>query len=160
MKLINLIFAPNSVWFAAAIGKIKSLNGTTATVQEFNILSNLCCFVFLGMILQSRNLQQRSIQGERAHDIKPWSRGCYREFIRFENYALIYLRWNFCEMTINDNKAILKIWLLSVNIINLKEILLMFLILRRSHMNEVRLQNLYPSHTRAVTSAATSRARY
>ena len=29
----------------------------------------------------------------------------YREFIRLKNYALIYLRWNFCEMTIND-KAI------------------------------------------------------
>ena len=30
----------------------------------------------------------------------------YRELIRLENYALIYLRWNDCEMTINDNKAI------------------------------------------------------
>ena len=35
----------------------------------------------------------------------------------------------------------LNIWLLSVNIINFKEIL--FLILRRSRINEVRLQNLH-----------------
>ena len=38
----------------------------------------------------------------------------------------------------------LKIWLLSVNILNyFKEILLIFLILRLSRINEVRLQNLY-----------------
>ena len=37
----------------------------------------------------------------------------------------------------------LKIWLLTVNIINFKEILLIFLILRRNRINEVRLQNLY-----------------
>ena len=37
----------------------------------------------------------------------------------------------------------LKIWLLSFNIINFKEILLIFLNLRRSRINEVRLQNLY-----------------
>ena len=37
----------------------------------------------------------------------------------------------------------LKIWLLSVNIINFEEILLIFLILRPSRINEVRLQNLY-----------------
>ena len=36
-----------------------------------------------------------------------------------------------------------KIWLSSVNIINFKEILLIFLILRGSRLNEVRLQNLY-----------------
>ena len=39
-------------------------------------------------------------------------------------------------------KQFLKIWLLSVNIINFKEILI-FLILRRSRINEVRLQNLF-----------------
>ena len=38
-----------------------------------------------------------------------------------------------------------KIWLLSVKIINFKEILLLFLSLRLSRINEVRLQNLYPS---------------
>ena len=32
-------------------------------------------------------------------------------------------------------KQLLKIWLLSVNIINFKEILLIFLILRRSRIN-------------------------
>ena len=37
----------------------------------------------------------------------------------------------------------LKIWLLSVNIINFKEMLLIFLILLRCRINEVRLQNLY-----------------
>ena len=37
----------------------------------------------------------------------------------------------------------LKIWLLSVNIINFKEILLIFVILRLSRINEVRLLNLY-----------------
>ena len=42
-------------------------------------------------------------------------------------------------------KLFLKIWLLSVNIINFKEILLIFLILRRSSINEVRLQTLYPA---------------
>ena len=40
-------------------------------------------------------------------------------------------------------KQFLKIWLLPVNIINFNEILLIFLILRRSRINEVRLQNLY-----------------
>ena len=40
-------------------------------------------------------------------------------------------------------KQFLKIWLLSVNIINFKEIILMLLMLRRSRINEVRLQNLY-----------------
>ena len=39
-------------------------------------------------------------------------------------------------------KQFLKIWLLSVNIINFKEILLVILILRRSRINEERLQNL------------------
>ena len=39
-------------------------------------------------------------------------------------------------------KQFQKIWLLFVNIINLKEILI-FLILRRDRINEVRLQNLY-----------------
>ena len=34
-------------------------------------------------------------------------------------------------------KQLLKIWLLSVNIINFKEMLLLFLILRPSHINEV-----------------------
>ena len=29
-----------------------------------------------------------------------------REFIRLENYAFIHSRRNFCEMIINDNKAI------------------------------------------------------
>ena len=57
----------------------------------------------------------------------------------------IYLRWNFCEMIINDNKKFLKIWLLSVKIVNYKETLLIFLILRRSHINKVRFQNLYPA---------------
>ena len=37
---------------------------------------------------------------------------------------------------------VLKIWLLSVNIINFKEILI-FLILRRDRINEVRLQIVY-----------------
>ena len=46
-------------------------------------------------------------------------------------------------MTINDNQAIPENWLLSVNIIKFKEILLIFLIWRRSRINEVRLQNLY-----------------
>ena len=37
-----------------------------------------------------------------------------------------------------------KIWLLlSINIINFKEILLIYLIFRRSRRNEQRLQNLY-----------------
>ena len=35
------------------------------------------------------------------------------------------------------------IFLLYVNIINFKEIILIFLILRRDRINEVRLQNLY-----------------
>ena len=42
----------------------------------------------------------------------------------------------------NDNKPIPEIWLLSVNIINSKEILI-FLILRLSRINKVRLQDLY-----------------
>ena len=42
-------------------------------------------------------------------------------------------------------KQFVKIWLLSVNIINFKEILLIFLLLRRSRINEVRLQYLYPA---------------
>ena len=37
----------------------------------------------------------------------------------------------------------LKIWLLPVDIINFEKILLIFFILRRSRINEVRLQNLY-----------------
>ena len=37
----------------------------------------------------------------------------------------------------------LKIWLLSVNIINFKEILLIFFILSYSRINEVRLPNSY-----------------
>ena len=40
-------------------------------------------------------------------------------------------------------KQFLKKKLLSVSIINFKEILLIFLILRRSRINEERLQNLY-----------------
>ena len=32
----------------------------------------------------------------------------YREFISLQNYALNYLSWNFCEMTMNDNKPILE----------------------------------------------------
>ena len=40
-------------------------------------------------------------------------------------------------------KQLLKIWLLSVNIINFIEILLIFLILRSSRINEVRFQTLY-----------------
>ena len=40
-------------------------------------------------------------------------------------------------------KQFLKVWLLFVKIINFKDILLIFLILRRSRINEVRLQNLY-----------------
>ena len=28
------------------------------------------------------------------------------EFIRLENYALVCLSWNVCEITINDNKAV------------------------------------------------------
>ena len=46
-------------------------------------------------------------------------------------------------MIINDNKVITEIWLLYVNIINFKEILLIFLMWYRSRINEVRLQNLY-----------------
>ena len=38
-------------------------------------------------------------------------------------------------------KQFLKIWLLSVNIRNFKEILLIFLFLRRSRINEARFQN-------------------
>ena len=30
----------------------------------------------------------------------------YREFIALENYALNYLSYNFCEMTMSDNKPI------------------------------------------------------
>ena len=30
----------------------------------------------------------------------------YREFIKLKNYALTYSRWNFCEIIMNDNKAI------------------------------------------------------
>ena len=40
-------------------------------------------------------------------------------------------------------KQFLKIWLVYVNIINIKELILTFLILRHSRKNEVRLQNLY-----------------
>ena len=40
-------------------------------------------------------------------------------------------------------KQLLKICLLYVNIINFKKILFIFLILIRSRINEVRLQNLY-----------------
>ena len=40
-------------------------------------------------------------------------------------------------------KQFLKIWLWSVNIINFLKILLIFLILRRSRINEVRLENEY-----------------
>ena len=43
----------------------------------------------------------------------------------------------------NDNNKFLKIWLLSIKIMNFKEILLIFLILRLSRINEVRLQNVY-----------------
>ena len=46
-------------------------------------------------------------------------------------------------MTINDNKAIPENLVVVVNIIKYKEILLIFLILRRSRINEVRLRNLY-----------------
>ena len=42
-------------------------------------------------------------------------------------------------------KQFMKIWLLSVNIINFKEILLTFLILSRCRVNEVILENLYLS---------------
>ena len=42
-------------------------------------------------------------------------------------------------------KQFLKIWLLSVNIINFKEILLIFLILRRSRKNEVDCR-IYTQH--------------
>ena len=42
-------------------------------------------------------------------------------------------------------KQFLKISLLSVNIKNFKEILLIILILHRSRINEIRLQNLYQS---------------
>ena len=65
------------------------------------------------------------------------------EFIWLENYALIYLRRNFCEMTINDNKAIPENLVVVLNIISFKEIQLIFLILRRYRINKVRLQNLY-----------------
>ena len=37
----------------------------------------------------------------------------------------------------------MKIWLLSLNIINFKEILLQFFILRRSRIHKEILQNLY-----------------
>ena len=40
-------------------------------------------------------------------------------------------------------KQFLKILLLSYNIINFKEIILIFLILRRIRINEIRLHNLY-----------------
>ena len=43
-------------------------------------------------------------------------------------------------------KQFLKIWLLHINIKNFKNILLIFLVLRRSRINEVRLQNLYIEH--------------
>ena len=55
-------------------------------------------------------------------------------------------------MTINDNKAIPENWLLSINIINLKEILLIFLILLLSRLNKVRLQLLYPALCKHVNS--------
>ena len=50
-------------------------------------------------------------------------------------------------MTINDNNAIAKnlvVRHVSHYITNFKETLLIFLILRRIRINEVRLQNLYP----------------
>ena len=51
-------------------------------------------------------------------------------------------------MTMNDNKPIhenlvvVKLYII-INIIKFKEILLIFLILRLSRINKVRLQNLY-----------------
>ena len=53
-------------------------------------------------------------------------------------WAETFVRWRW--MITNQ---FLKIWLLSVNIINFKKILLTFLILRYSRINGVRLQNLY-----------------
>ena len=51
-------------------------------------------------------------------------------------------------MTINDNEAIPEKKLLSVNIIKFKEILLIFLILRRSRINEV----IYTQHFVNISS--------
>ena len=53
-------------------------------------------------------------------------------------------------MTINDTKAIPENLLLYVNIINFKNILLIFQILRRGRINEVRLQNLSTAHCKHI----------
>ena len=53
-------------------------------------------------------------------------------------WAETFVRWRWML-----TKQFLNIWLLSVNILNFKEILLIFLILRLSRVNEVRLHNLY-----------------
>ena len=59
-------------------------------------------------------------------------------FMHWIIWAETFVRWWW--MITNQ---FLKIWLLFVNIINVEEILLIFLILHRSRINEVRLQNLY-----------------
>ena len=50
-------------------------------------------------------------------------------------------------------RQFLIIWLLFVNIISFKEILVIFLILRRSSINEVRLQNLYPDFVNIASNS-------
>ena len=52
------------------------------------------------VVEDARMLKVSRLQDHRADSVIESS------LYRLENYALIYLRLNFCDMTINDNKAI------------------------------------------------------